>query len=192
MEWAKGFPNYSTMLPRTTATFGEVLKDNGYATWWFGKNHNTPDWETTVAGPFDRWPTGMGFEYFYGFNAGETHQYYPVIFENTTPVEPDKSPKQGYHFMTDMTDRAIARMKFSKSVAPSKPFFMYFAPVAMHAPHHVTAEWRRSQKAKCQPPSRAASALTPSASARTQANPSPLTTNRPSPSPARSRRSSST
>jgi arylsulfatase A-like enzyme len=119
-----------------------VLKANGYATWWFGKNHNTPDWETTVAGPFDRWPTGMGFEYFYGFNAGETHQYYPVIFENTTPVEPDKSPTQGYHFMTDMTDRAIARMQFSKSVAPNKPFFMYFAPGAMHAPHHVTAEWR--------------------------------------------------
>ena len=106
-------------------------------TWWFGKNHNTPDWETTVAGPFDRWPTGMGFDYFYGFNAGETHQYYPVIFENTVPVEPDKTPEEGYHFMTDMTDRAIARMKFSKSVAPNKPFFMYFAPGAMHAPHQV-------------------------------------------------------
>ncbi len=142
MEWATGFPSYSTMLPRETATIGEILKGNGYATWWYGKNHNTPDWETTVAGPFDRWPTGMGFEYFYGFNAGETHQFYPVIFENTTPVEPAKSPDEGYHFMTDMTDRAIARMKFSKSVAPNKPFFMYFAPGAMHAPHHVTAEWR--------------------------------------------------
>lgn len=143
MEWATGFPSYSTMIPRTTATVAEVLRDNGYATWWFGKNHNTPDWETTVAGPFDRWPTGLGFDYFYGFNAGETHQYYPVLFENTTAVEPDKSPEQGYHFMTDMTDRAIARMKFSKSVAPGKPFFMYFAPGAMHAPHHVTAEWRK-------------------------------------------------
>ncbi len=142
MEWATGFPNYSTMIPRSTATIGEILKDNGYTTWWFGKNHNTPDWETTVAGPFDRWPTGMGFDYFYGFNAGETHQYYPVLFENTVPVEPDQTPEQGYHFMTDMTDRAIARMKFSKSVAPEKPFFMYFAPGAMHAPHHVTAEWR--------------------------------------------------
>lgn len=142
MEWATGFPSYSTMLPRETATIGEILKGNGYTTWWFGKNHNTPDWETTVAGPFDRWPTGMGFDYFYGFNAGETHQYYPVIFENTTPVEPDMTPDEGYHFMTDMTDRAIARMKFSKSVAPNKPFFMYFAPGAMHAPHHVTAEWR--------------------------------------------------
>lgn len=142
MEWATGFPSYSTMLPRETATVGEILKGNGYSTWWFGKNHNTPDWETTVAGPFDRWPTGMGFEYFYGFNAGETHQYYPVIFENTTPIEPDKSPDEGYHFMTDMTDRAIARMKFAKSVAPQKPFFMYFAPGAMHAPHHVTKKWR--------------------------------------------------
>ncbi|MCT4371308.1 sulfatase-like hydrolase/transferase [Yangia mangrovi] len=143
MEWATGFPSYSTMLPKETATIAEILKDNGYATWWFGKNHNTPDWEQTVAGPFDRWPTGMGFEYFYGFNSGETHQYYPVLFENTVPVEPDKTPEEGYHFMTDMTDRAIARMKFSKSVAPEKPFFMYFAPGAMHAPHHVTAEWRQ-------------------------------------------------
>jgi arylsulfatase len=148
MEWATGFPNYSTMLPKDTATIGEVLSDNGYATWWYGKNHNTPDWETTVAGPFDRWPTGMGFDYFYGFNAGETHQYYPVLFENTVPIEPDKTPEQGYHFMTDMTDRAIARMKFSKSVAPDKPFFMYFAPGAMHAPHHVTAEWRDRFKGK--------------------------------------------
>jgi arylsulfatase len=148
MEWATGYPNYSTMLPKTTATIGEVLKGNGYNTWWYGKNHNTPDWETTVAGPFDRWPTGMGFEYFYGFNAGETHQYYPVIFENTTPVEPDKTPEEGYHFMSDMTDKAIARMKFSKSVAPEKPFFMYFAPGAMHAPHHVTAEWREPFKGK--------------------------------------------
>lgn len=143
MEWATGFPNYSTMIPKSTATVGAILRDNGYATWWFGKNHNTSDWETTVAGPFDRWPTGLGFDHFYGFNAGETHQYYPVVFENTTAVEPDKSPEAGYHFMTDMTDKAIARMKFSKSVAPGKPFFMYFATGAMHAPHHVTAEWRK-------------------------------------------------
>ncbi|WP_013630157.1 arylsulfatase [Rubinisphaera brasiliensis] len=143
MEWATGFPNYSTMIPKETATVGEVLQDNGYATWWFGKNHNTPDWETTVAGPFDRWPTGLGFDYFYGFNAGETHQYYPVLFENTVAVEPKQTPDQGYHFMADMTDRAVARMKFSKSVAPKKPFFMYFAPGAMHAPHHAPPEWRK-------------------------------------------------
>lgn len=148
MEWATGFPNYSTMIPKSTATMAEVLRDNGYTTWWFGKNHNTPDWETSVAGPFDRWPTGMGFDYFYGFNAGEAHQYYPVIFENTTPVEPDKSPEKGYHLLTDMTDRAIARMRYEKSVSPGKPFFMYFAPGAMHAPHHVTKEWRDKFKGK--------------------------------------------
>ena len=148
MEWATGFPEYSTMIPRDTATIGEILKDNGYSTWWFGKNHNTPDWETSVAGPFDRWPTGLGFEYFYGFNAGETDQWYPVLFENTTPVEPDKTPAQGYHFMTDMTDRAIARMKFFKSMAPQKPFFMYFAPGAAHAPHEPPKEWRDKFKGK--------------------------------------------
>lgn len=148
MEWATGFPSYTTMIPRTTATVAEVLRDNGYATWWYGKNHNTPDWETSVAGPFDRWPTGMGFDYFYGFNAGEAHQYYPVIFENTTPVEPNKSPQEGYHLLTDMTDRAIARMRYAKSVAPNKPFFMYFAPGAMHAPHHVTRQWRDRFKGK--------------------------------------------
>ncbi|WP_346836565.1 arylsulfatase [Microbulbifer sp. SAOS-129_SWC] len=148
MEWATGFPSYSTMMPRDTATIGRILQDNGYATWWFGKNHNTPDWETTVAGPFNNWPTGLGFDYFYGFNAGETDQYYPVLFENTTPVEPDKTPAEGYHFMTDMTDRAIARMKLSKSVAPDKPFFMYFAPGATHAPHQEPAEWRDKYKGK--------------------------------------------
>lgn len=142
MEWATGFPSYTTMIPRTTATIAEVLRSNGYATWWYGKNHNTPDWETSVSGPFDRWPTGLGFDYFYGFNAGETHQYYPVLFENTTPVEPDRGPDEGYHFMTDMTDRAISRMRYAKSVSPGKPFFMYFAPGAMHAPHHVTKPWR--------------------------------------------------
>ncbi|MEA2115567.1 MAG: arylsulfatase [Thermodesulfobacteriota bacterium] len=142
MEWATGYPSYNCMIPRSTATVAEVLKQNGYSTSWFGKNHNTPDWETSVAGPFDRWPSGLGFDYFYGFHAGETHQYYPVIFENTTAVEPDKSPEEGYHFMTDMTDKAIQWMRYNKSVAPNKPFFMYFAPGAMHAPHHVTKEWR--------------------------------------------------
>lgn len=141
MEWATGRPNYNTMMQRDTATLGEILKGNGYSTSWLGKNHNTPDWESSVAGPFDRWPTGLGFEYFYGFNSGETNQYYPAIFENTTPVEPSKSPEQGYHFMTDMTDRAIAHLRYTQSVAPNKPFFMYFAPGAMHAPHQVNKAW---------------------------------------------------
>lgn len=141
-EWATGFPSYNNMIPRSTATIASVLKGNGYATSWFGKNHNTPDWESSVAGPFDRWPTGMGFDYFYGFIGGETHQYYPVLFENTVAVEPQKSPEEGYHFMEDMTDRAINWIRYSKAVAPQKPFFTYFAPGAAHAPHHAPKAWR--------------------------------------------------
>lgn len=141
-EWATGYPSYNNMIPKSTATMGEILRDNGYSTSWFGKDHNTPDWESSVAGPFTRWPTGMGFDYFYGFIAGETNQYYPIIFENTTPVEPNKTPEQGYHFMEDMTDKAIRWMQYSKSVAPQKPILLYFAPGAAHAPHQAPKEWR--------------------------------------------------
>ena len=147
-EWATGFPSYNNMIPKSTATLGAVLKGNGYNTGWFGKNHNTPDWESSVAGPFDRWPTGMGFDYFYGFIGGETNQYYPVVFENTVAVEPHKSPEEGYHFMADMTDKAINWMRYCKSVAPQKPFFAYFAPGAAHAPHHSPQEWREKFKGK--------------------------------------------
>ena len=145
-EWATGFPSYNNMIPKTTASVAATLKGNGYATSWFGKNHNTPDWESSVAGPFDRWPTGMGFEYFYGFIGGETHQYYPVLFENTRAVEPKTSPEEGYHLMTDMTDRAINYIQYSKSVAPQKPYFLYFAPGAAHAPHHAPKEWSNKFK----------------------------------------------
>ncbi len=141
-EWATGFPSYNTMIPRSTATVGRILKENGYNTSWFGKNHNTPDWESSVVGPFNRWPAGMGFDYFFGFIGGETNQYYPVLFENTTPVEPHKSPEEGYHFMTDMTDRAVGWMRYSKSVNPDKPLLLYFAPGACHAPHQPPKEWR--------------------------------------------------
>jgi arylsulfatase len=147
-EWATGFPSYNNMIPKSTATIAAVLKGNGYNTAWFGKNHNTPDWESSVAGPFDRWPTGMGFDYFYGFIGGETNQYYPVLFENTAAVEPNKSPEEGYHFMADMTDKAIDWMRYCKSVAPQKPFFAYFAPGAAHAPHHSPKEWREKFKGK--------------------------------------------
>ncbi|MHA7099068.1 arylsulfatase [Roseivirga pacifica] len=147
-EWATGYPSYNTMIPRSTATIGKLMKYNGINTAWFGKNHNTPDWETSAAGPFDRWPTAMGFDYFYGFNTGETHQFYPVLFENTVPVEPEKTPEEGYHFQTDMTDKAINWMKLQKSISPDKPVFMYYAPGAMHAPHHVTKEWREKFKGK--------------------------------------------
>jgi arylsulfatase A-like enzyme len=145
-EWATGFPSYNNMIPKSTATIGAVLKGNGYNTSWFGKNHNTPDWESSVVGPFDRWPTGMGFDYFYGFIGGETHQYYPVLFENTVAVEPNKSPEEGYHFMADMTDKAINWIRYGKSVAPQKPFLAYFAPGAAHAPHHSPKEWREKFK----------------------------------------------
>jgi len=148
VEWATGFPSYNNMMPKSTATVGKIMKYNGVNTSWFGKNHNTPDWETSAAGPFDRWPTGMGFDYFYGFNAGETHQYYPVIFENTIPVEQDKSPEEGYHFQTDMTDKAIEWLRLQKSISPDKPVFMYYAPGAVHAPHHVAQEWSKKYKGK--------------------------------------------
>ncbi len=148
VEWATGFPSYNCMMPKSTSTIGEVLKYNGMNTAWFGKNHNTPDWETSAAGPFDRWPTGLGFNYFYGFNAGETHQYYPVIFENTVAVEPDKTPEEGYHFQTDMTDKAIEWLQLQKSISPEKPVFMYYAPGAVHAPHHVAKEWSKKYKGK--------------------------------------------
>ncbi len=147
-EWATGFPSYNCMIPKSSATVAATLKGNGYATSWFGKNHNTPDWESSVAGPFDRWPTGMGFEYFYGFIGGEAHQYYPAIFENTKAVEPSKTPEEGYHLVADMTDKAINYMKYSKAVAPDKPLFMYFAPGAAHAPHHAPKEWSKKFKGK--------------------------------------------
>jgi len=141
-EWATGFPSYTSMIPSTTATIARILRENGYNTAWLGKNHNTPDWESSVVGPFDRWPTGLGFDYFYGFIGGETHQFYPVLFENTKPVEPEKTPEEGYHFTIDMTDKAISWMRYSKSVNPDKPLLLYFAPGACHAPHHTFAEWR--------------------------------------------------
>lgn len=141
-EWATGFPSYTTMIPKSTATVGKILKENGYNTSWFGKNHNTPDWESSVVGPFDRWPTALGFDYFYGFIGGETNQYYPTLFENTVPVEAASTPENGYHLMTDLTDKAVNWLRYSKSVNPDKPVMMYFAPGSMHAPHHVAAQWR--------------------------------------------------
>ena len=117
-------------------------KLNGYNTAQFGKCHEVPVWEASAVGPFDHWPhPGGGFEYFYGFLGGETNQWYPAIYENTSPVEPWGTPEEGYHFMADMTDKAIAWTRQQKSIAPDKPFFTYFAPGATHAPHHVPKEW---------------------------------------------------
>jgi len=147
-EGASGFPGYNSLWPKSAATVAEVLKDNGYATAAFGKWHNTPIWQTSRVGPFDRWPTGSGFEYFYGFVAGETNQWYPSIHEGTKIVEPAKTPEEGYHFMEDMTDRAIAWVRQQRLLAGDKPFFMYFAPGATHAPHHVPKEWADKYKGK--------------------------------------------
>ena len=126
------------MKPNTCAALAETLKLNGYSTAQFGKCHEVPVWESSAIGPFDHWPTGGGgFQYFYGFIGGETHQYYPNLFEGTTRVEPKKTPEQGYTLNEDLADHAINWMRQQKALAPDRPFFMYYAPGATHAPHHV-------------------------------------------------------
>ncbi|RWP54828.1 arylsulfatase [Mesorhizobium sp.] len=148
-EIASGSPGYCSVLPNTASPLAKTLKLNGYATAQFGKCHEVPVWETSPAGPFDAWPTGGGgFEYFYGFIGGEAHQWYPSLYEGTTPIEVHKTPEEGYHFMADMTDKAIAWVGQQKALIPDKPFFMYFAPGATHAPHHVPKEWADKYKGK--------------------------------------------
>jgi arylsulfatase A-like enzyme len=148
-EIATSAPGYSSIRPNTCAPLAETLKLNGYSTAQFGKCHEVPVWETSPMGPFDAWPTGGGgFEYFYGFIGGETNQYYPAIYEGTTPVEPPANPEEGYHFTEDMTDRAIKWIRQQKALMGDKPFFAYFAPGATHAPHHVPAEWSAKYKGK--------------------------------------------
>ncbi len=142
-EAGTGFPGYSTIIPQSTATFAQVLQAYGYATGWFGKNHNVPDWETSAVGPFDRWPQGLGFDYFYGFVGGDADQYTPPIVENTTRLIPPETNADGtpYHFNTDLADHAINYIQTTKALAADKPFFVYFAPGATHAPHQVPQEW---------------------------------------------------
>ena len=139
-ELATSAPGYNATRPDKTTPLAEILKLNGYSTAQFGKCHEVPLWETSPMGPFRQWPTGSGFEYFYGFIGGETNQWYPAIYEGTTPVEPPKTPAEGYHFTVDMTDKAIGWVREQKSLVPDKPFFVYFAPGATHAPHHVPKE----------------------------------------------------
>ncbi|OBC00286.1 arylsulfatase [Mycobacterium sp. 852013-50091_SCH5140682] len=146
-EIATGAPGYSSVLPNTMSPIARTLKLNGYNTAQFGKCHEVPVWETSPVGPFDAWPSaGGGFEYFYGFLGGEANQWYPTLFEGTTPIEVTRTPEQGYHFMEDMTDKAIGWIGQQKALAPDKPFFVYFAPGATHAPHHVPAEWADKYK----------------------------------------------
>ncbi|MHC9045029.1 arylsulfatase [Microbacterium saperdae] len=148
-EIATSAPGYNSIRPNNCAPLAETLKLNGYSTAQFGKCHEVPVWTASPVGPFDGWPTpGGGFEYFYGFIGGETNQWYPALYEGTTPVEPWGTPEDGYHFMGDMTDKAIAWTKQQKSLAPDKPFFTYFAPGATHAPHHVPEEWADKYKGR--------------------------------------------
>ena len=148
-EIATGAPGYNSVLPNTISPLARTLKLNGYSTAQFGKCHEVPVWETSPVGPFDAWPTGGGgFEYFYGFIGGEANQWYPTLYEGTTPVEPKKTPEEGYHFMEDMTDKAMAWVSQQKALAPDKPFFVYFAPGATHAPHHVPKDWADKYKGK--------------------------------------------
>jgi arylsulfatase len=147
-EIATSAPGYTSIRPDSCAPLAEVLKQNGYSTAQFGKCHEVPVWETSPMGPFRQWPTGSGFEYFYGFVCGETNQYYPSLHEGTTPMEPAKSPEEGYHLTEDMTDKAIAWVRKQKALMADKPFFMYFAPGATHAPHHVPREWADKYKGR--------------------------------------------
>jgi arylsulfatase A-like enzyme len=141
-EIATSAPGYSSVRPNTCAPLAETLRLNGYSTAQFGKCHEVPLWETSPQGPFDRWPSpGNGMEHFYGFIGGETNQWYPVLYENTVPVQPDRTPEEGYHLMEDLTDRAIGWIQSQQALMGDKPFFVYFAPGATHAPHHVPKEW---------------------------------------------------
>jgi len=139
-EAATGFPGYDSIIRKDTGTVGEILKENGYATAWFGKDHNTPFYQASQAGPFDQWPIGMGFEYFYGFVGGDTSQWQPNLFRNTTAIYPFQG-HPGWNLTTAMADDAIQYMTQLKEIAPDKPFFVYYVPGGTHAPHHPTPEW---------------------------------------------------
>jgi arylsulfatase A-like enzyme len=148
-ETATAAPGYTSVLPNTKAPLPLTLKLNGYSTAQFGKCHEVPVWQTSPAGPFTAWPTGGGgFEYFYGFIGGENNQWDPALYEGTTPIEPPKTPAEGYHLTEDLTDKAINWARQQKALLPDKPFFMYFAPGATHAPHQVPPEWIEKYKGK--------------------------------------------
>jgi arylsulfatase A-like enzyme len=145
-EFANDWDGYSGIQPKSSAMVPEVLKSYGYSTAAFGKWHNTPANQTTASGPFEYWPTGYGFEYFYGFLGGEASQYEPSLVRNTTLIEPPKTPEQGYHLSEDLADDAIDWLQKHKAFQPQKPFFMYWATGAIHGPHHVAKEWADKYK----------------------------------------------
>lgn len=142
-ELGSGYPGYSGQIPKSEAMVSETLRQNGYSTAFFGKNHNIPDWETSVSGPFDRWPTLQGFDHFYGFIGGEANQWQPALYDGTTPVEMDvpKGREKDYTLNENLADKAIEYIHQEKSATPDRPFFIYYAPGATHAPHHVPQAW---------------------------------------------------
>jgi arylsulfatase len=139
-EQSTGFPGYNSIIAKDKASIGRILKENGYATSWFGKNHNTPVYSASQIGPFDQWPIGMGFEYFFGFVGGDANQWQPNLFRNTTQIYPFHG-KPEWNLVTGMADDAIDYLKRMNQIDPSKPFFCYYVPGATHAPHHPTKEW---------------------------------------------------
>src|SRR5690349_2895214 len=148
-ETATSAPGNSSLRPNTKAPLAMSLKLNGYSTAQFGKCHEVPVWQSSPMGPFDAWPTGGGgFETFYGFIGGENNQWDPALYDGTTPVEPPATPEEGYHLTEDLTDRAVGWIRQQKALMPDKPFFVYFAPGATHAPHHVAPEWIEKYRGK--------------------------------------------
>jgi arylsulfatase len=139
-EMATGYPGYNSLVPKSAGSVGEVLRENGYNTSWFGKMHNVPDWMSSQAGPFDLWPSGLGFEYFYGFIGGDSDQWHPALYENTRPIEPYLG-KPNYILDHDLADQAIKYMRMQHALAPNKPWFVYYATGTAHAPHHAPKEW---------------------------------------------------
>jgi arylsulfatase A-like enzyme len=146
-EMSTGFPGYDSIIGPESATVGEILKENGFATSWFGKNHNTPTYLYSLAGPFDQWPSGMGFDYFYGFMGGETDQWTPYLYRDHTPIFPWIG-KPGYNLTTDLADEAIKYLSGLNAAAPEKPFFLYYVPGGTHSPHQPTKEWIEKFKGK--------------------------------------------
>jgi arylsulfatase len=142
-ELGDSFPGYTGQVPKSCAMVSEILRQNGYSTAFIGKNHNIPDWETSVSGPYDRWPTMQGFDHFYGFIGGEANQWQPALYEDTKPVEMEvPKGREGHYTLNDnLADKCIEFIHQQKSVTPDRPFFVYYAPGATHAPHHVPKDW---------------------------------------------------
>ena len=139
-EFATGYPGYNSLVPKSSGSVGEVLKENGFNTSWFGKMHNVPDWMSSQAGPFDLWPSGLGFEYFYGFLGGDSDQWHPALYENTRPIEPYLGNPL-YILDRDLADKAISWLRMQHALAPNKPWLLYYATGTAHAPHHAPKEW---------------------------------------------------